>query len=372
MHSLSLRFLLLPFTAFFSLSAPAHEVFDQIPICERYLLPQIEEGGFKMEALRRLKNHRVFALHDYLGIRVEKVADRNQVLVQEILPLDRIDRLIGLQEWEFERKQFTFMSAGFKNLESHSREVHRYVLNHVLENRDYNLELRYNRDLRDQMADLRRWRWRLHDAVIGRYRSEKGYLDNSDLFMFRWANELSHNSDVFAVLSSEPRLLATIQISYQGDKNFFNPSLDGFLNTLDLEKSRDLDRLPFEYRLNGPEAVTFRHYFYGLFNREKVCEFTRYAKFAWMPRPVQERMLFEALQAAIKRNMETIVAGGDDKTTRLFARYGFRVFGRMPTRQSQANEYLSYLDLSSKEFKAVYARLEQSARQVEAKVKDDL
>ncbi len=352
------------------MSAAAQKLFDDVPVCERHLFPTVEPGGFKMEALNRLHDFRVLPLDDDRGIRIERIVPSRGGVVEEDLSLNKVDRLIGVEDWEYGGEPFAFMSAGFKNLENHSRQIHRHILERIYEGLDHDLDLLYDPRFRAQMDELKRWRWRLHDAVIGRYRAEKSYLRPSDLMILRWINELSHNSDVFAVLSAEPAaLLATIQVSYQGNHNFLKPTLLGFLQTLDLEKSTELDLLPFEYRLSGPDGVAFRHSFYSYFRRDQVCEFTRYSKFDRMPVPVQERMLLKALQAARTRGMRTIVAGGDEKTARLFARYGFKVFGRLPTEQTETAEYLSYLRIPSKEYEAVHTRLKISAQLVRARAR---
>lgn len=341
--------------------------------CETLLLSDLDiaRQASRVDVKRKLEQYRLSSYDLQSLVRVEpKLGEQKG---QRYLRLDRehFAPLIRHEKWEFKNENFFLMNTGFRNLEAHSQKVHGLIWSHISKWPEYALEIRFGDRFHGEAANLRKWRWRMHSAVLKRYRHVKSYLDNADLFLLRWANETSHNNDGFAVFDSNQKLLSTIQISYHGDRNFFEPNLDGFFSLLNLGPSEQLDKLPFEYRLTEPAGITFRHSFYSYFEPSKVCEFTRYAKFDRMPFEVQNRLLYLALKTAQSRGMRAIIAGGDETTSRLFARYGFKRFGNLPTRSDSA-EYLNFLILPSHEAQVLERSLGQSAEKVKVTAMDEL
>ncbi len=276
--------------------------------------------------------------------------------------------------WSHEQKYFLFLDTGFKNLEIESDIIEQAVAYHLLFRPDQNLEVILGEDRIRARQILHKYRWALHFAVLDVYKEKKKYLTPEDLYHLQASAMFSSNSDVFAVLEAEgkvfssydtrgkiaDRLLLTLQISYPGERNFFKPTVKGLQVNSGGKPIIDDDRLPFEYRLNPIQEFDFRDKFYTRFPKSSTCEFTRYAKLKKLPRSTHDRFLLEALHTAVRRGMKVIIASGDRHTARLFGKYGFKIYGELPTRQRETKEFLTYLELNSPEFKQVVWDLESS------------
>ncbi len=298
---------------------------------------------------------------------IEAAAETRVLDISSYSPTGRVKAEI----WRFEDHYFRFVDTGFKNLEHESNIVDQAILHHLAMFPKQNLKMIFGRDRMSARTLLYKYRWALHFAVLDVYRTKKKYLSRQDFQNLKAANLFSNNSDVFGLLdagSSLPgqqdsqleisqRLLLTLQISYPGERNFFRPTLKGLTATTNVEAVFPDDRLPFEYRLPMEHELAFREKFYQRFAKKSTCELTRYAKFQNIPQAVHDRFLYEALVTAVKRGMNVLVASGDPFTARLFQRYGFKIFDRLPTAQEKETEYLTYLEVNSPEFRNLVARL---------------
>jgi hypothetical protein len=281
--------------------------------------------------------------------------------------------------WRFKGQLFQFLDIGYKNLEADSNVMLNAILDHSRNYPNQSLLIEFGPDRRklQNMSDLlREYRSTTFDAVLELYSKIKTYLNKIDLFFLEVLNQYSNNTDIFVLLSDDPngndedlsneqlrnRLLMTIQVSYSfvsRDFSKINPA--EILKAAEAKTGEHFTRLPFYMRLissaNSAEA------FYQEFVKDfapvtSVCELTRWAQFSnQIPDGVKDRFLFEAIKAALKRGIRTLVASGDSKTTRLFRRYGFKIYKQIPVGHEKEKEYLSYLSVGSPEFNDLYERL---------------
>ncbi len=296
------------------------------------------------------------------------------------IPLrDNFRAKAGVEVWYANGQSFQFIDVGFKNFEPDWFVQNAIVADHMILNPNENLYIKYGPHRRDAELTFRHYRWAFHGHVVERYANVKKYLTPQDLYMLQFSNIGSTNIDVFGLIAHDEtlppgtlltkdeirdRLKVTIQISYYGEFNFFHPTMIGALIAKGIKVRQRVFRLPFEKRLDPDVALAYRRRFYQSFKPETTCEFTRLAKFANdVPRPVFDRFILRAMTTADRRGMKTIVASGDEYTTRLFHRYGFKTYAPLPT-NSGVNEYLSYLEIGSPEYWEVYERLLDSALKV--------
>lgn len=282
--------------------------------------------------------------------------------------------------WHSPKSYFTLVDSGFRRLEAVSQQVNHLALRHLMDNPDLNLRVTFGRSLRDRISVLSKFRWQVHDAVLRRYSSKKDYLDKKDLFLLKFGNVWSSNSDVFALLNGSTfsihesltsdelnrRLAMAIQISYFGDENYLKPTSRGILRPLGLDQFADsFDLLPFEYRLSEEQRLPLREELSQVFDLRHSCEIGRYAKFQPLPISTQQKFLLHVFATIRKRGMKTIFAAGDANTIRLFRRYGFKSYGQLPGRRPDEPEFLTYLDVESPEFERLLHRLSVDSKGTE-------
>jgi hypothetical protein len=70
------------------------------------------------------------------------------------------------------------------------------------------------------------------------------------------------------------------------------------------------------------------------------------------------------MQTTASRGMRYILASTDAYTSRLFRRYGFKVFATMPTEGGGTSEYLCYLEVGGEDFVRVMGELANASAQV--------
>lgn len=279
------------------------------------------------------------------------------------------------QRWLHKGEAFQFLNIGFKNLEEDSNAINRMVMYHLQRSPEVDLEIRYSPRRSIDLALLKYYRWLVHEAVLGKYRQVKSYLGLHDLRNLRTSSLISNNSDVFAVFMGfsdriveiphpDKDLALTLQISYLGDRDFLQPSIKGVLMQAGYPPKEQGNFLPFEYRLPLGFFMDFRHKFKSDFDTQSICEFTRYAKFMQMPSSIQNRMLLEAFLTVRHRKMNLIVVSADRITERLFRRYGFQRFDRLPSAQNQMEEYLLYMRVDSDAFRQTISSLSKTSSDV--------
>jgi len=284
-----------------------------------------------------------------------------------------------IDHWKTQEARVNFVDLGFKNLEYDMDEIN-WVVSNQMENAPrtpFELDISVKRA--EERQRLKIMRWRLHDVVLNRYEQMKEYLTEGDMAMLDWANAQSDNSDLFAIVNGEPltadqmtlqtlvdKVALTIQIMYFGKKDFERPTLEGALAVNGMRQIKKDDALPFEARIIPIIRENYVKRVYSRFDPATTCEFMRYAKVdKTLPRDIHDRFLLEVLLTAKKRGMKTVLASGDSLTSRLFRRYGFEIFDRLPTKQVGEPEYLSYLDLDSEAFAKVVTDLHKSSKDVE-------
>jgi len=277
--------------------------------------------------------------------------------------------------WTIDSNKYELIDVGHLQLNKQSQMISRATLEHLLRHPNETLIIHLGRDTVLATNTLKTLRWVVHDSVLAKYKERKPYLSADDFQLLENINRQSGNSEVLGVLNYDDsalvditedklvdRLLATIQITYFGDRNYLFPNLRSLYEANGLEVSDEGDKFPFEYRLDEDKIREFRSKFYKRFEAKTTCEFTRYAKFENLPDQVQSRLLHEALRRAKNRGIKTIVASSDDGTKRLFQRYGFQLYPEeLPIKNSVANEHLLFLEVDSFQFQEVYNRLEMTS-----------
>lgn len=342
------------------------------PKCTSLLLPKpkhtLETNLSRLDILLSFKSFQIHVLPDHEGVYFQAHGDNGQPVIYNLND-GSARHLAYAEDWRVDGASFTFISTGFKHMEAEGQLLNQVFLRHIERFGRSNFIIRFSREHRQAMQTVEDVRWFLHDAVMEKYKSVKGYLTEGDFFVLKFADENTDNNEVFAVLNEDNRLGATLQITYVGDAQFFQPNITGLLQAAGLKPYIPSNRLPFQYRIKSESDPNFMDQFHKDFPTEETCEFTRYAAFTKLPKSVQDRLLFEALQSAAGRGMRVIFAGGDKITSRLFRKYGFKVYKALPT-QSGSPEYLTYLKIPSPEFTKVWGQLRKSARAIERKPKD--
>jgi hypothetical protein len=278
------------------------------------------------------------------------------------------------QGWDFYGQPFQFIDVGFKNLQSEVDKTGFLVIQHIFAH-GHDLTIRYSPQWLTARETLKVLRWTLHKSVLEKYRVRKPYLDSVQIEDLNLPNTVSGNSDVFGLLAGPPspvanltvkdvqsRLILTAQITYHGNRHFQQPpTLRGMYASMGYIVDEDLDKFPFEYRIQGSEFDEFRRQFYSRFPVRTTCEINRYAMFGnKLPLAVHERFLYHMLKTAENRGMKAIIAEVDSKTARLFGRYGFRVFAQLPSIQLQESEYVVYVEKGTPEWNKTMERFNQS------------
>lgn len=265
--------------------------------------------------------------------------------------------------WRAQNREFKFVDVGFKSLERDSLLIHRAILWHIRNHPNATMFVEFSPVQSAYRSWLQQHRWSFHDAVLSEYFKAKGYLKDVDRYLLELPNRRSSNNDVFGILSHhlENRdesglappagdLLLSIQLSYFGNRNFFEPSAPELSGSSIQGPVRPGENFPFEYRLDSSQRVEFLSGLYGRFDMHRTAEVTRYARFAKVPWSIHSRLLERTLMTAVARGMRTLLVSADSSTERLFRRYGFRRYAELPTRQNMAREYLMYLEMPSHEY----------------------
>lgn len=281
--------------------------------------------------------------------------------------------------WYFNNQVYQFIDVGFKNFESQSERLNSIIGQHLINHPGENLDIEFGPNRRQAEMFMRRYRWLLHGEVIEVFKKKKKYISPEGFEQLEQVNKDSTNIDVFGLIkfdkvaASRPlsdeqihdRLGMTLQISYYGERNFFDASLSEVLRAHGFEvPTLRVDQFPFETRLDPKRAYYFRERFYNVFDRHTTCEFTRLAKFAKdLPRPMVDRFIYEAFETAEKRGMKTFVASADSKTSRIFQHYGFKVYSLLPV-PTDEEEVLLVIDVNSPHYQQVKNRLLDSALKV--------
>jgi hypothetical protein len=267
--------------------------------------------------------------------------------------------------WEFKGQQYHYVDVGYPNLQYESNLISEVVADHMIDHPKEDLTVLYKPNLVMLRSAINRFRWALHRAVIASYSDEKEYLTKADLRLLVETNVASQNNDVYGLLNYQrtedlsslsqeeiqKRLAATIQITYFGNRHFLKPTLREILRSKDFVTPRlqSDDLLPFEFRVPPAVRPKYRAQLAKDFDVTKMAEITRFAKFSNMPTEVHFRFLYKVFFSAMRHGVRTIVISTDDKTSRLFKRYGFKLYSRLPT-ASGAPEYLYYMQLPGRDF----------------------
>lgn len=330
--------------------------------------------------------------HDYKfisspgGIAARNIAGLNQV--PRVVQLDAAYHRLEAWEteiWEYRGQLYQLIDVGYLNLEMDSRLISAILLDHMTHFAPQDLVIQFGKDRQMMYEVLTRYRWAVHEAVMDVYRREKAkYLSEGEMADLVRMNEDNQNNDVFALLRYIPgkhlsqlnsqeikdNLVFTIQVTYEGIKNFDLPSVQDLISTGGQRASNRFSLFPFEYRLDPAEAPQFRHNFYRLMQDRHVAEFTRYARIGErVPRAVTARFLLNALDACVRRNIDTIIASTDSKTRQAYMQhYHFSLYPeRMPVKQSVEEEYLLYVLLNSPNGRQLVSDL--TIRSTEVRVK---
>jgi hypothetical protein len=314
-----------------------------------------------------------------LGFQLSRRVDQPKARHRRAVVSGRDDfSFLDGERWRLGERRFQFTNVGFKNFEFHARRVNRLVLDHLKKDPEDNLTVYLSPDFQEAARLAEHRRWAIHDAVLDRYYQKKFYLKGEDYVSLVDVNRLSDNSDVLVVTDAgsgvpigemskrqlNDNLLLTIQISYFGDEVFFVPDLRKVALDSGLTMRSD-DRFPFEFRIRKDLQQSFRRQFFEDFDPRTTCEFLRYALLGSdVPRAVHDRMLSEAVALAAKRGMKTIVASADAVTARLFRRYGFKPYKKLPVEQSEVDEYLVFARMDDPEFRAAFRRTEEQGAAV--------
>jgi len=266
-------------------------------------------------------------------------------------------------------------------METDAKLLDRIVYKHIMEHPHDRLFVFFSRYRQRQIEQLRKFRFAVHGRVLDLYEREKPYLSPQDLWTLYMANKLSNNNDVFAVFKHDPEftwndqtvdrierdLLTTIQITYFGDEDYFEPTLRGLMRVAGDSTPFYNDRFPFEHRLSDEDIAEFRKTLFATHDPRTTCEVTRYGKFVNnLAVEVTDRLILETLKRIKKRGMKTILVAADELTIRLFRRYGIRPYADLPT-GSGKREILGILEVDSEMFREVFARLSESSARIKTK-----
>lgn len=365
----SLRCLGLALFVFGSGLVAAHEGDDEKkPDCEKQLESPLTQEKI-VEAYQRYKKiNRAFGV----DFRLKKGATKPSARVQLGLSPSTAD---FSRIWTYGGRIFRFMSVGLKALEGEVQDINRIVAEHILAFSAHDLVIDYSPERVDAISRLTQYRWFVQHAILARYRQQNEYLSDRDLFMLNWSSRRSFNSDIFAVLADEvgqhltrqgvqDRLMVTVQINYPGFFDFLSPNLIGVMQNQAFQSLAADARLPFELRLHRSIAKMFRFSFYERFPREQTCEFSEYAAFRSIPPPVQDRLMLEAFQTALKRKMQVIVVVASGQAELLFSEYGFSRYLPFLAKHQRESEHLLYLDLGSEGFRRQMQGLKERAQGV--------
>ncbi len=291
-----------------------------------------------------------------------------------------------IPKWQIEShgKTYVAYNIGFKHLE-HEIVQNQKLLHEVLRRKDDPVitKLTVHPKLKKALEFLKTFRWEAHDQVLSSYTKEKSaYLSKDDIYFLYNHDKGFINSDVFVLLENTSKELSqmsvdefrrslrlTIQVSYKNGEVGRLAPLFG--------RERDESYLPFESRVH--------HYSFEYGNAERTsdalggvspdilrqmkfwedlrtisggsnfAELTRYHSLGQIPRSSVLWFLGLAVTEAENRGVNTFVASGDEKTTRLFSIfYGMKKFATpLVTNNKGIEETLSYLTTDSPEFKAV-------------------
>lgn len=224
---------------------------------------------------------------------------------------------------------------------------------------------------------LARWRWSAHQAVMDAYSKLKGYLSEQALSVLRVSDGTSEYSDVLMVLEErgdslaeltpeqiQERLVATIQITAEGDADFISPQ--HFFNAPPVDPvPNPFHHLPFVLRAGSSKADTLK-LITEKFGDKKLGEFTRYVKFRKELEPdIQAQLLLLALEHGHALGIQVFLLDADHITQHIFSRpmYGFKKlvdlntldFRVLPDGQVEhfpvgEPEVLMYLEAGSQEY----------------------
>lgn len=325
--------------------------------------------------LNRTDRASTFAeLQTFLGFKYESLPEGAGFLFGPRYHLDqapRIHYVLGstpasvfrTEIWRAQNREFQFVDVGFKSLEWDSMLIHRAIAWHIRHHPQSTMQV----ELSPVQSSYRQWlaenRWSFHDAVLAKYFAAKGYLRDVDRYLLELPNRRSSNNDVFAILdrhgespdlstaSSVKRdLLISIQVSYFGAREFFEPSAAELVNAHVFGPIQPGENFPFEFRLDSSQKKEFLTGLYNRFDMTRTAEVTRYARFAKIPWSIHARLLDTTIRTAVSRGMRTLLVSADASTERLFRRYGFKRYGILPARQTFAPEYLMYMEMPSPEY----------------------
>jgi len=346
------------------------------PDCLEYLLPAPKERfSEKVHLVSRFQKFRIGRQPRYRGFYVEPREPNFPPKVRNVrVKLDQ--PLIKGEAWTVEGyRPMYFVSTGFHNLEPESKKINSLIADHVVNHAGEGLRINFDMKRGQEEMMLYDFRWNVHDAVMAVYADKKGYLEPDDFAKLIAYNLHSSHNDVFSLMYTPPSVLPymryedilpemamTIQISYYGLRNYIDPSLKGVLAARGFGYYEAEDRLPFEYLIPDENLKAFREKFYAQFDAPTTCEMNRYIKLQSNtkystadPTDVHSLFLLRAIGKAKDEGMKTIVAVGDKNTMVIWRRYGFKLWGRLPT-EGEA-EYLMYLEVESSQYIAFYNRL---------------
>lgn len=363
---------------------PAHAEFRGIHKFEHGCLKALRPVPEDLEIVRTYVRYQTFRFenHEEKGFELIPVTanpktNRRSILIPVLKnPLEKWRAEI----WQSGAEKYTFFDIGFRNMEQDAKMIDEIVYDHIMNHPHERLRVDYGPRRREQVDTLRTARFTVHGRVLDAYEIEKPYLRHEDMWALYLANKLSTNNDVIAIFKNDPAfkwknqtidtierdLISTIQVTYYGDEDYFEPTLRGVMRAAGDVTPFFGDRFPFEHRLSKQQKDEFRKTLFAQYDPQTSCEITRYANFIKnMPRAVTDRLIFETLKRIVKRGVKTIFVAADDYTIRLFRRYGIRPYADLPTGTNK-HEILGVLEVESETFRNVYAKLMLSSIRVQA------
>lgn len=378
-----MRLLLLSFLLSLMLSPFALRAKTRLDPCVSYLAIKYHLQNQRNELISQaLRKFDVRWLNYDRGFEMKLTDDpgapTRQLVLQDLIKKKREWRS---EIWTYAGQSYLFLDVGFKNLEADREYILQLMLDHIEKHPGMNLRVRYGMLRRRDLAILRAFRWAIHDQVISTYSGVKDYLTPEDLSLLETSNMTSTNSDVFALIpfhgdfrwdsvlnpSTEPEVLMTGQITYSKNQSDFAPSLKDVLYNKMISSTFSRHLLPFEYRIRDDALVGFDKGLFSRFERETSCEILRYAKiFKKLPRPVSDRFSKKIYNRVRRAGAKTVFASTDSLTSKIFSRYGFAPYAKLPT-ESGVDEFLNYLTVESEEYRKATEWLSESGRAVQVR-----
>jgi hypothetical protein len=320
-------------------------------------------------------------------------------ILSEIPNFDLLFRKV----WSLGYKKYEIINVGYKNFQHDSFVVNRAIVRHMNNHPNKNLIVLFDPARNYTAKIIRTYRTAIHGKVLQKYMERKDYLSPHDFNTLKELIHLSGNSDVFGLLAYDEdasaqklvpamiakRLLLTAQITYYGDRHFFEPTLRGLMAAAHIPIANSEDKLPFEYRIKPTALPEFRAKFYKRFKAEETAEIIRTARFDQqledsrrVPDEVRDKFFLNLFKTAESRGMKHIVIGVDKATGRYFKQYGFELYDELEIKKIEPqllaqmkekigdHEYLHFIDIGSEKYLETIERLTSSTFLVEQTIEE--